>query len=99
MAGTAVSLLGDLAVVGIGFAKDAVLVVLAVMVSLAAAVYGMANVYALFLTNKELRYRDDVVANQAWLDARDEHDSRDWRNWGESWDSASGNDRADVSRW
>lgn len=77
----------------------AVLALLGLFLAFAVAVYGLANVLALFKDRQELAYQKDVADNAAWLGAFEEHKNRDWSEWGSEWDDASGTGSADVDSW
>lgn len=77
----------------------AVLTLLGLFLAFAIAVYGMLFVMSLFLLNKEDNYKKDVADNAQWLADFHEHKNRDWSDWGDAWDSASGAGSADVHAW
>lgn len=92
------------ALAAVGFAKEALLVLLGLLLAFAGAAYGVGHVLLLFRDRAEAAHVADVASNQQWLDAHDGNGypliQEDRQDWIDDWQNASGTGAADeVGFW
>lgn len=100
MAAGAATVLAELAASGIEAAKVAVLAVLGLMVSAAAAIYGVRKVLALLGSDTVGVPSDSAGAAQEWHDFERSSQSEASGDWVYAWDNANGTRGVDdIDKW